>query len=229
MAKYSDDLVKKIVAFVEEGLYTVADVCKMLGISRKSFYEWRDTKEEFKEALEAAKERCNERMLVMAKRSLQRKLEGYTLTETRTIYIPDENEPTGWKLKSKVVKEKEYAPDDKAIRFALERYEKKEDIVQNAEPVFSITVQNEVAKDLIGSLKNELEKRQKPEYSQKKKEDKIIDTPTIAVTENIASETETLQSDNQKKESKDEEKSEWVRDYNLPPGYLYRRRESWDK
>jgi len=52
MAKYSKELVEKIVRLIEEDVYTVTDICRLLHISRKTFYTWNESKPGFAEAVE---------------------------------------------------------------------------------------------------------------------------------------------------------------------------------
>lgn len=122
MAKYSEKTVEKVTGLIEEGIYSITDICEILHVSRKTFYSWRDSKPEFRKAIEDAMELCEEKLLAKARLSLQKKLEGYTLTETKLKYIPDEENPSELKLKEKVVKIKEYAPDNRAIKIVLDRH-----------------------------------------------------------------------------------------------------------
>lgn len=121
MAKYNEKTVEKVVSLIEEGIYSITDICEILHMSRKTFYSWRDSKPEFRKAIEDAMELCEEKLLAKARQSLQKKLEGYTLTETKLKYIPDDENPTELKLKEKVVKIKEYAPDNRTIKMVLDR------------------------------------------------------------------------------------------------------------
>ena len=89
MAKYTEKLAEKIVSLIEEDTFSITEICKHLKITRKSFYEWRDKKPEFRKAIEAAIESRDETLAITARRSLKKKLEGYTLTEIRTTYVPD--------------------------------------------------------------------------------------------------------------------------------------------
>ena len=121
MAKYSENLKEKIVNLIEEDGYSITDICKALNISRKSFYMWRDEKPEFGKEIREAAERRDEKIAAQARLSLKRKLEGYTLTETKWKYVPDEDNPGELKLKEKIVKVKEYVPDNRTIMIALDR------------------------------------------------------------------------------------------------------------
>jgi len=132
MAKYTEELAEKIVSFIEADTYSISEICTYLGIARKSFYEWKDKKPEFREAIAKATECRDEKLLMTARSSLKKKLEGYTLTEIRTTYVPDKNDPDKMVLKSRVVKEKEYAPDTHSIRLVLSRNDDKESIEKEA-------------------------------------------------------------------------------------------------
>ena len=54
MGKYTQKLVEKISSLIEEDNYTITEICRIVGISRNVFYEWRTTKPEFSEALNQA-------------------------------------------------------------------------------------------------------------------------------------------------------------------------------
>lgn len=86
MAKYTERLVERIISFIEEDTYSISEICNALNINRKTFYEWRKTKPEFNEAVERAIECRDDKLLMVARNSLKKKLEGYTLTETRYIH-----------------------------------------------------------------------------------------------------------------------------------------------
>lgn len=127
MAKYNEKLVDKIITFVEEDAYTISEICEIVRVSRKTFYEWKETKPEFKKALEDAEDRRDENLLFLARTSLQKKLEGYTVKEEKITYIPDKNNPSQLVIKNKVVKEKHFPPSNAAIKQLIERHEKKKE------------------------------------------------------------------------------------------------------
>lgn len=54
MAKYSERMTDVIVSLIEEDYYSIKEICRMARISRKSFYEWRATKPEFRERINKA-------------------------------------------------------------------------------------------------------------------------------------------------------------------------------
>ncbi|MFV0330128.1 MAG: hypothetical protein ACK5KL_09970 [Dysgonomonas sp.] len=157
MAKYTDRLVEKIVSLIEEDTFSISEICSMLKISRKSFYEWKDTKPEFKEAIEKATEHRDDKLLMTARRSLKRKLEGYTLSETRTTYVPDKDNPEKLILKSKVVRQKEYAPDTHAIKLILLQNDKRADNrLENVPPALTIVVNDAKTVEHLNLLREDL-------------------------------------------------------------------------
>ncbi|NDV77905.1 phBC6A51 family helix-turn-helix protein [Dysgonomonas sp. 511] len=125
MAKFTTKLAERILEMIEHDMYTVAEICRATGINRKTFYEWKNTKPEFCAAVEDAVERRDEALVMLARMSLKKKLEGYTLTEERLYYEPSKGNPQEMVLKKKVVKKKEVMPDHHTIKLALERENKK--------------------------------------------------------------------------------------------------------
>ncbi len=121
MAKYNERLIEKITTLIEEDTYSISEICALTGISRKTFYQWKDSKPDFAKALRKATENRDEQLSIKARRSLKKKLDGYTLTEIKTTYIPDANNPSELKIKSRIVKEKEYAPDTSSIKLVIAR------------------------------------------------------------------------------------------------------------
>jgi len=124
MAKYSEKLVMQIVELIEQDMFTVSEICNIMQISRRAFYDWTDNKPEFKEAIEKAREHCEEKLLMNARLAMQKKIEGYTLTETITTYMPDDDDPTQLRIKKKVVKTKEYPPNSVNVNRVIERADK---------------------------------------------------------------------------------------------------------
>ncbi|MFT4224533.1 MAG: hypothetical protein QM631_16410 [Dysgonomonas sp.] len=54
MTKYGAELTEKIVILIEDGLFTVSQICEAANISCLVFYSWMDTKEEFRQETEPA-------------------------------------------------------------------------------------------------------------------------------------------------------------------------------
>lgn len=213
MAKYSEKLAEKIARLIEEDSYTVSEICNMLGISRKSFYKWKEDKAEFKASLTEAEERRNEKFMVKARKSLKMKLEGYTLIEERITYIPDDNDPSGWKPKSKVIRKKEYAPDDSAIRFVLQGDNGKDSGYKHKETVLNITVQDPKTADMVTFLKESILRNNYLKKGEPETEIDIEPQPTKEIKE-------------VNPEPEEHQPSEKVKDEpvweNVPPGYRRR-------
>lgn len=117
MAKYSKKLTEQIVSLIEEDNYTITQICRMLGISRKIFYLWKEDKPGFAEALEEAEAHRKEKMQLAARQSMRKKLEGYRQVETKTTYRLNENGEL--EVKEYIVKEKYCVPETSAIVHTL--------------------------------------------------------------------------------------------------------------
>lgn len=118
MAKYSAKLVERLVALIEEDNYTIGGICRMLGIARANYYRWLDEKPEFVAAVNMAMDQRDEKIRLMARRAMERKLEGYRQVETKVKYGLD-NETGELVVKEYVVKEKYCEPDTSAMVYAL--------------------------------------------------------------------------------------------------------------
>ena len=223
MAKYTERLAEKIVSLIEKDTYSITEICKHLKITRKSFYEWRDKKPEFRKAIEAAMESRDEALAITARRSLKKKLEGYTLTEVRTTYVPDKENPDKLVLKTRVVRQKEYAPDTHAIRLVLSHNETKEEENKEHSQPLTIIVQDPKTKDSLNELREKLMNNNVPvEKKIEKKE--AVSEPTEQVSDSgnlqdvqIEDEEETIA------QEKKESEYVFIRDYCLPPPHLYRK------
>ncbi|MDR1502243.1 MAG: hypothetical protein LBT43_07300 [Prevotella sp.] len=121
MAKYSEELMDKVVFLIEEEFYTTTQVCKALGFSRQAYYSWMDTKPGFRKEIDMAVSRRNEAMQTMMQAALKKKLEGYMTTVEKNIYVPDERNPDKLVFKSKVIIKKECPPDLRTIKMLLDR------------------------------------------------------------------------------------------------------------
>ena len=134
MAKYCKRLVEKIVFLIEQDLYTITEICEIAKVNRKTFYEWKNTKPEFRKEVDDAMERRDETLLSLARISLKQRLEGYTTEEEKVTYEPARSNPSELIEKSRVVKRKQYPPDLHAIKYILERNEKKKE--QDEKPAY---------------------------------------------------------------------------------------------
>lgn len=105
MAKYSKKLAAVIVELIENDM-SVTEICKAVGINRKTFYEWKNTKPEFAQAIEEAHQHAYDELIAIARRTLRDRIEGYSVEETTFTYEPSSLDDTEMILKKKVVKRK---------------------------------------------------------------------------------------------------------------------------
>lgn len=120
MATYNKKIVEQIIDLMEEGGHSVSAICKIVGIGRRTFYDWRNAHLEFSQAMEEAEQRRSEELRELAKKGLKRKLEGYYQTVSRTVYVPSMDDPETLEIKQHVVTRKYCEPDTKLLLDILE-------------------------------------------------------------------------------------------------------------
>lgn len=116
MAKYSKKIVKDICTLIEKDSYTIAEICKIIRISPDTYHRWIKDKPDFSDSIKKAKGEYNEMIAVEAKKSLVKKIKGYDVEETKTVYSNHNNKPV---IKEKTTIKKHINPDTAAIIFAL--------------------------------------------------------------------------------------------------------------
>lgn len=102
MAKYSKKMVDNICHLLKSDSYTIAEVCRMVGINPDTYYDWQANKPDFSERIKKAQD---ERMMFFvseAKKSLLKKVQGYTVDETKTVYVDSGRTKPGEKSQPKV-------------------------------------------------------------------------------------------------------------------------------
>lgn len=155
MAKLTKKLIEEIALFIEQDNYTISEICTMFGISRKTFYEWKTKKPEFAAAVDEAMTNRNEMLLTLAKKGLRERLNGYTVYTEKVIMAPDPEMEGGYKVVKKECCTKEYGPDLKAIKYVLEREEKRMDreeqqaVIPEPEEVIVLTEEEQQQKELF--------------------------------------------------------------------------------
>ncbi len=166
MGKFNQSLCDRIVALIEEDNYTTTEICRIVGISRKIFYEWKATKPSFAEALEQAVEAREEKLRQKARRSMCQKLEGHRQIETKTTYVAskDSDNPYSLVVKEYVVKEKYCVPETSAIVYSLSGgYNEPKGRKQPQPPSpLVITVDSEKTKRDLERLQQNLSKKVNP-------------------------------------------------------------------
>jgi transposase-like protein len=123
VAKYDKKTVARICQLISTDSYTISEICEHAGISVSLFYHWKETKLEFLEAIKKAENDFNELVIAEAKKSLMKKIRGYTEQEKKTVTVDtgkrdDEGKPIV-RVKEHAVTDKHIHPDTAAIIFAL--------------------------------------------------------------------------------------------------------------
>lgn len=123
MAKFSKKTVEKIVGLVKSDTYTIAEICRQVGITPKTYHAWINDYPDFADALERARDERLQMMVIEAKKSLMKKIQGYEVTETRVITVPgnkkDEKGNPKPIIKEQTTTKKHIQPDTAAIIFTL--------------------------------------------------------------------------------------------------------------
>ena len=116
MAKFSKKTVDMIVGLVKSDTYTIAEICRQVGITPKTYHQWVNDYPDFADAIEQA-------MVIEAKKSLMKKIQGYDVTETKVVTIPgkqkDEKGNPKPIIKEQTTTKKHIQPDTAAIIFTL--------------------------------------------------------------------------------------------------------------
>ena len=111
MAKYNKEIVKHICELIESDSYSVTEICSLSGITKETYYTWLKEKADFSDAIKKAQRRYDEMIVAEAKKSLNKKVRGYSVTETKTRKLGENEETT--------IIEKHIQPDTAAIIFTL--------------------------------------------------------------------------------------------------------------
>ncbi len=128
MAKYGKSIVKEIVELIKSDTFTIAEICQRVGITHTTFHDWMNEHEEFAIAVRDAKEARMQFFVAEARKSLLKKIQGYTVQEKHTTHVDTgkkEIDPETGKKKSIIkIKEqktvdKHFQPDTAAIIFTL--------------------------------------------------------------------------------------------------------------
>ena len=125
--KYKEKTASEIIRMIEQDLCSISEICKTFKISRKTFYEWKKAKPDFGEAVEEAIDHREEAMIASARIGLKQLLEGYVQKKEKITYVPDKNDPVNDIEKCRVVEKKFCPPSIRAIKYVLDREERKKD------------------------------------------------------------------------------------------------------
>lgn len=123
MAKFNKKTVDIIVGLVKSDTYTIAEICRQVGITPKTYHQWVNDYPDFADAIEQAKAERMQAMVIEAKKSLMKKIQGYDVTETKVVTIPgkqkDEKGNPKPIIKEQTTTKKHIQPDTAAIIFTL--------------------------------------------------------------------------------------------------------------
>ena len=93
--KYNKKIAEKICSLIATDTYTVAEVCRMVKISDSTYYDWITRFPEFSENIKKAEAERMAFFVAEAKKSLLRKIQGYTVQEKHITLT--NGEPENWK------------------------------------------------------------------------------------------------------------------------------------
>ena len=169
MAKYGKKITKKIVELIKSDSYTIAEICQQVAITHTTFHEWQKEHEEFAQAIQEAKDARMQFFVSEAKKSLIKKIQGYTVQEKHTTMVDskekDDNGKPKPKIKEQKVVEKHFQPDTAAIIFTLtngdpESWKNRQNTEvtgKNGKDLFS-NLSDEELEERIAELERKLEK-----------------------------------------------------------------------
>ena len=123
MDKYKAEAVEKIVEMLRSDTYNVGELCRAAGIATSTYYNWKRDDEEFVKAINDAKKERMDYFVTEAEKSLRKKLQGYTVEETKVVTVPskelDENGRPKPRIKEQTTVKKYIPPDTAIIIFTL--------------------------------------------------------------------------------------------------------------
>ncbi|MFZ4401989.1 MAG: phBC6A51 family helix-turn-helix protein [Bacteroidales bacterium] len=114
--KYSKKIVKDICELIASDDYTIAEICKAVGISESIYFKWKKDNLEFLESIKKAQNKRIEFFKVEARKATAKKITGYDYEEVKTIYKDKDGKPA---IKEKTVVKKHVPPDTAMLIFVL--------------------------------------------------------------------------------------------------------------
>ena len=158
-SKYSKKIVNRICVLIAKDSYTIAELCAMVGISERCYYDWQANNAEFAESIARAKDQFDETLVREAKNSLRKLVNGYEVEEKKTVYVDSkEGKP---KIKEQVVIKKHIQPNPNSVEYVLNNKASHE--YKNRQ---STEITGKDGKDLIPAIQIEvIDKREQVESS----------------------------------------------------------------
>lgn len=152
--KYNKEIAERICSLIETDTYTVAEVCRLVKIAPSTYFDWINRYSEFSDNIKKAEAARMAFFVAEAKKSLLKKIQGYTVQEKHITTVGsgkfDVNGKEIPKIKEQKIVDKHFQADTAAIIFTL----------CNGEPdTWKNRQNNEVTgkdgKDLFGQLTDE--------------------------------------------------------------------------
>lgn len=123
MKKYTKKIAERILGLIKSDTYTVAEICNMAHISKATFYNWQNENPDFAQAVADAREELRQLLVCEAQKSLLKKIQGYTVDETKVVTVPSREKDKDGRpkpqIKEQTTTKKHIAPDTAAIIFTL--------------------------------------------------------------------------------------------------------------
>lgn len=187
MAKYNEGVAETIVSLIEDDFCSVAEICRVTGISRKTFYCWKETVPGLAKEIFDAECRREDRIRQMLYSSLKKRLDGHMMVEEKETYLPDDDEPEKLVLQSKIIRRKYCLPDLKTIKLLLDRQDKIENCQSTQKEEEDITTRKNIivndvtiAKDIENQIAEHIEESGSVPADEK---ESLVDDPEDSETE----------------------------------------------
>jgi hypothetical protein len=128
MAKYSKKLVDKITGMIAADDYTIDEICKQCGIHRATYFEWKQDRPDFSDAIENAQQIRLEKFRAAARSGLMTLLNGKEFEEVTTLIVEGkvtaENPNPAPRVKHQKKVKKFILPNPVNVIFALKNLDK---------------------------------------------------------------------------------------------------------
>lgn len=121
--KYNKEIAERICSLIETDTYTVAEVCRLVKIAPSTYFDWINRYSEFSDNIKKAEAARMAFFVAEAKKSLLKKIQGYTVQEKHITTVGsgkfDINGKEIPKIKEQKTVDKHFQPDTAAIIFTL--------------------------------------------------------------------------------------------------------------
>ena len=120
--KFNKEIAEKIVGFWRTGEHTISDICIACGISRETYYRWKDKRASFGKQIAAADVERMDRIKEVATSGLMTLLRGKEFEEITTEYVegkPDQEGNTKPKIKSQKKVKRIILPNAATVIFVM--------------------------------------------------------------------------------------------------------------